>query len=279
MESELFEDVQKECVLRGLSEKTQAAYLGALAQLQKHFNKDVGLLTKEEIKSYLLYLIQERGLSQSSVTTVYSALKFYFKNLRHDNNMLDEIPRTKKPKRLPQVLAREEVKRLITSIENVKHKCILLTTYSAGLRVSEAAHLRVNDIDSRRMLIRVNQGKGRKDRYTILSPANLKWLRAYYRQYRPDEWLFTGYDRRRSISVRAVEAIFKNAKQKAMIAKDVSRHSLRHSFATHLVEAGIGIHHVQKLLGHSSIKTTTIYLHLAHPRLSDIGSPVDFPEL
>ena len=193
--------------------------------------------------------------------------------------MLDEIPRTKKPKRLPQVLAREEVKSLINSLENVKHKCILMTTYSGGLRVSETAHLRVSDIDSKRMMIRVNQGKGRKDRYTILSPANLKWLRDYYRQCRPGERLFPGYDKERPISVRTVEKIFDNAKHKARIAKDVTIHSLRHSFATHLVEAGIGIPHVQKLLGHSSITTTTIYLHLAHPKLCDMGSPIDFPEL
>jgi integrase/recombinase XerD len=275
----ILEEVLKECVLHGLSEKTRKSYLHALAHLQKHLGKNISALTKDDIKGYLLHLIQERRLSHSSVTIVYSALKFYFENVRHNKNMLDEIPRVKKPKRLPQVLAREEVKSLVNTLDNMKHKCILLTTYSAGLRVSETAHLRVSDIDSKRMLIRVNQGKGRKDRYTILSLANLKWLRMYYRQYRPGEWLFPGYDKRRSISVRAVETIFKNAKRKAMIEKDVTIHSLRHSFATHLVEAGIGIHQVQKLLGHRSIQTTTIYLHVARPKLCDMGLPIDFPEL
>ena len=226
MENNL-KEVRKELILHGLSEKTQMNYLQSLKQLQHYYGKSVGVLTKEEIKDYLFYLINTKQLSQSSITIVYSAARFYFKYLHGDKNLMEEIPRVKKQKRLPQVLAREEVKDLINSLHNIKHKCLLLTTYSGGLRVSETAHLLVSDIDSKRMVIRVNQGKGKKDRYTILSNANLKWLREYYRHYRPCSWLFPGYDKNRAIGTRTIQKVFDNAKQKAKITKDVTVHSLK----------------------------------------------------
>ena len=156
---------------------------------------------------------------------------------------------------------------------------MLLTIYSAGLRVSEAANLLITDIDSKRMLIKVNQGKGKKDRYTILSNANLKYLREYYKMYHPHKWLFNSHDRNKPISSRTIQHVFHKAKEGAGIKKDVSVHCLRHSFATHLIESGIDIHHIQKFLGHSSIKTTTIYLHLTHTKYIDVHNTLDFPEL
>ena len=190
------------------------------------------------------------------------------------------IPRTKQPRRrLPVVLARDEVKALLNNVDNVKHKSILLTIYSGGLRVSEAANLTVTDIDSKRMLIRVNQGKGKKDRYTILSNANLNNLRKYYKIYHPEKWLFYSYNINTPISTRTIQHVFHKAKEKAGIKKDVTVHSLRHSFATHLIESGVDIHHIQKFLGHSGIKTTTIYLHLTHTKYIDFHNILDFPDL
>ncbi|MGB7531357.1 MAG: tyrosine-type recombinase/integrase [Halobacteriota archaeon] len=164
-------------------------------------------------------------------------------------------------------------------MSNLKHKTILLTIYSGGLRVSEASRLRVSDIDSKRMLIRVNQGKGRKDRYTILSNANLKYLRAYYKAYRPETWLFNGWIKEKPIGIRTIQQVFYKAKEKAGIKKNVSVHSLRHSFATHLIESGMDIHQVQKFLGHSSIMTTTVYLHLKHNKNKGFHKVLDFPGL
>jgi site-specific recombinase XerD len=182
-------------------------------------------------------------------------------------------------KKLPQVLARDEVKALLRNTLNLKHKAILLTTYTGGLRVSEAARLRVSDIDSKRMLIRVNQGKRKKDRYTILSNVDLYFLRAYYKAYRPETWLFNSWTKDKPISARTIQQIFYKARDKAGIKKDVSVHSLRHSFATHLIESGTNIHQVQKFSGHSSIKTTTVYLHIKHDKSKEFHKLLDLPGL
>ena len=189
---------------------------------------------------------------------------------------MKKIPRVKREKKLPIVLDREEVQKLFTVIRNLKHRCILMTTYSAGLRISETAHLKITDIDSKRMLVKV-RGKGAKERYTLLSKVALETLRDYWKYYRPKEWLFHGNLPSNPISASSIQRIFKKAKQQAGIIKIATPHTLRHSFATHLLEAGVDLHHVQLLLGHRSPKTTTIYLHVTRKDLARIVSPLDLP--
>jgi len=278
--NDIFEKIKRELVIKGMSESTQKNYIRSIEQVSDYYHKCPSDLTSEEVKDYIYYLIKEKKASYACVNQVYCALKFYFEKVLDNKLIMERVPRTKFPRRrLPQVLARSEVKDLINSVKNLKHKCILLTIYSGGLRVSEASTLLVTDIDSKRMLIRVNQGKGKKDRYTILSNANLKYLRSYYKTYRPQKWLFHSFHKNIPIGTRTIQHVFHRAKDNAGIKKDVTVHSLRHSFATHLIESGIDIHHVQKFLGHSSIKTTTIYLHLTHNKYIDFHNSLDFPEL
>jgi integrase/recombinase XerD len=278
--NKFYEQFRKELVLSGLCEKTQDAYLRCLRKLDDHYIKPVETLTTGEIKDFLYFLIKEKCFSQEYINQIHAAATFFFNRILKKPDIMRGIPRVKVPrKKLPQVLARSEVKDIIGTINNLKHKCILLTTYSAGLRVSEVSKLLVTDIDSKRMLIRVNQGKGRKDRYTILSNTTLHYLRTYYKMYNPDKWLFPSYLNSKHISTRTIQHVFHKAKEKAGIKKNVSVHTLRHSFATHLIEAGIDIYHIQKLLGHSSIKTTTIYLHLRQNKTIDLHKSLDFPEL
>jgi site-specific recombinase XerD len=177
--------------------------------------------------------------------------------------------------KLPEILNPEEIRRLLAVTKNIKHKATLMVTYSAGLRVSETAALKLTDIDSDRMTIRVDQGKGKKDRYTILANNTLKFLRGYWRMYEPTHWLFEGQNPARHLNVSSIQRAFKASKEKACIRRNVTVHSLRHSFATHLLEQGTDIHIVQRLLGHSSIKTTTIYLHLTKESVTKVESPLD----
>ena len=276
----IYEQVERELVISGKSENTQKTYIRYIRQISDYYYKSPSNLTSEEVKNYIYHLIKEKNVSYSYINQAYYAFKFFFEKVTNNKLVMETIPRTKFPRRrLPQVFARSEVKDLINSVSNLKHKCILLTIYSGGLRVSEASTLLITDIDSKRMLIRVDQGKGKKDRYTILSNANLKYLRAYYKAYRPKTWLFNGCTQNRPISTRTIQEVFYKARDKAGIRKNVTVHSLRHSFATHLIESGTDIHHIQKFLGHSSIKTTTIYLHLKHNKYKDCHNLLDFPEL
>ena len=189
--------------------------------------------------------------------------------------MVDTIWYPKSKKKLPVVLDLSEVEALFSVTENLKHKAILMITYSSGLRISEAARLKISDIDGKRMMVWVQQGKGGKDRYTILSQTALECLRQYWREYRPKQWLFEGTKEDAPITVSSIHQIFHKAKKRAGIAKPASVHTLRHSFATHLIEAGTSLHHVQLLLGHRSPTTTTVYLHVSRLNLSQVASPLD----
>lgn len=207
----------------------------------------------------------------------YSALKFFYTTTLRQNWEILKIPRMKRSKKLPEILSRAEIKKLIDVMCNIKYKAMLTVIYSAGLRVSEAAHLKVADIDSKARTIKVCSGKGNKDRYTLLSENTLILLRQYYRIYRPKVWLFEGQDKNKHLTTGTFQCIFRNARIAAKIQKRVSIHSLRHSFATHLLEQGTDIHIVQKLLGHNNISTTTIYLHLKTTSLVKVVSPLDYP--
>jgi integrase/recombinase XerD len=260
--------------LKGYSLNTQSSYLKMVEGFAEYFRKSPERLGEIEIKQYLHYLVTE-DKSDSYINCTYSALKFLYQvTLKRDWNNF-RIPRTKVRKRLPEVLDASEINSLIQVTKNLKHRTILMTIYAAGLRVSEVANLRVSDIDSKRMQVRIQQGKGNKDRYTILSEVNLSQLRMYWNEYRPKIWLFPGSEPNKAISIRTIQKVFENSKIKAGIKKNVTVHSLRHSFATHLLESGTDIYHIQRLMGHSSAKTTSMYIHLKQEDLLKIKSPLD----
>lgn len=262
--------------LKGFSPKTQQSYLLCVKQFAQYYSQSPENLGNSEVKDFLSYLIKEKHASSSRVNQTYSALKFLYEKTLDRKWIMKKIPRVKKEKKLPTVLDREEVNTLFSVIHNLKHLSILMITYSSGLRISETAHLKVTDIDTKRMLVKV-QGKGAKERYTLLSQVTLETLRDYWKYYHPKEWLFPGNPPTKPISASSIQRIFKKAKHLSKITKAATPHTLRHCFATHLLEAGVDLHHVQLLLGHTSPKTTTIYLHVKRKDLARIISPLDLP--
>lgn len=271
----LREQMKGDLELRGLSRNTQEIYLNQVRDFSRYFNRSPLHLGEREIKEYLLYLIREKRASYSRVNQCYCALKFLYETTLKRKWVMEKVPCAKRERNLPAVLDREEVEALFSVIRNVKHRAILMLIYSSGLRVSEAARLRVSDIDSKRMVIRIRRGKGKKDRYSILSHVALEALREYWRVYRPTGWLFPSRFPGKPLTERSIQRTFKKAKALARIKKPVSINTLRHTFATHLLEAGTDIHHIQLLLGHKSPKTTTIYLHVSQKELIRIVSPLD----
>jgi len=271
----LREQMKMDLKLKGYSPKTQAAYLGYMKNFVRYFGRSPAKMGEKEIREYLYHLVTEKDLGDSSINSAYSALKFFYKTTLGRDWNVAKIPRRKTEKRLPVVLDGSEIKQLFAVTTNLKHRALLMTTYSAGLRVSETAHLKVSDVDSKRMQLLVAQGKGKKDRYALLSPVTLNLLRDYWRQYRPFSWLFPGRLPERPISTRSIQKVFEKAKRKAGIKKPATVHTLRHSFATHLLEAGTDIYRVQKLMGHTSPKTTAIYIHLRRQDLLKVVSPLD----
>lgn len=271
---ELLIDIDKQLTLRGYSTKTRKAYLGHIRRLSLKYNKHPEELTNEELQRYLLYLINKDEKSNSYANQAVSALKFLY-NVVLNRTLEVDLPRPKKEKTLPDVLSQEEVIKILKMIENDKHRAILCLVYSSGLRVSEVVRLKTEDIDSSRMMIHIRQAKGKKDRYVILSEVALQELRKYIKKYPTNDWLFPGGNEGKHLTERSVQKVFENAKNKAKIKKKVSVHSLRHSFATHLLEGGIDLRYIQELLGHNSIKTTEIYTHISKKDISRIKSPLD----
>jgi len=269
------EQMQRDMVLRNLSPKTQYLYHLAARGLEEHFHKPPDQLNENDVKSFLHAIVTDRKLSQSTLKISYSALRFLYETTLGKGWVIDKIPYPKTVKALPHVLDKNDVWKIIEATVNLRQKAMLMVTYSAGLRASETARLRITDIDSTRMMIRVEQGKGNKDRYTLLSQIALEALREYWKEYRPKVWLFPGQNPENYVSVSYIQVGFKRAKTKAGISKPASCHTLRHSFATHLLEAGVDLHTIQVLLGHSSIRTTTIYLHVSKKNLAKIVSPLD----
>lgn len=232
-------------------------------------------LSEDDVRDYLLDLIKNKERSHSYVNQALSAIKFLYESVVKQGKIVINIPRAKKEKKLPEVLSRQDVLRIMGKVDNNKHKAILFLIYSAGLRVGEVVKLRPEDIDSERKLIHVKQGKGRKDRYTVLSDIALSALREYLKKYKPEQWLFPGNVEDKHITERTVQRIFEKAREKSGIRKSVSVHTLRHSFATHLLEAGTDLRYIQELLGHSSSKTTEIYTHVSKSSIEKIQSPLD----
>ncbi len=270
----LKEQMTRDLQLRGITPRIQKKYLREVTNLANYFGKSPEELGEEEVKEYLSYMLEERKLSRGTYRTYVAGIKFLYRTTLNRAEVVEKIRYPKAQKKLPVVLDLAEVKALLAVTENLKHRALLTITYSAGLRVSETAKLRVTDIDSKRMMVRVQQGKGGKDRYSILSQTALELLRRYWRQYRPKEWLFEG-QKGTPMCYTAIRNIFFDAKKRAGITKPASPHTLRHSFATHLIEAGTSLHHVQLLLGHRSPTTTTVYLHVSKMNLAQVCSPLD----
>lgn len=248
--------------LKGYSPATIKSYVNMVAAYARHVGKSPDLTDCEDVRAFLLYLLQDRGGSVSHLSQAYSALKLLFVKVLGREDCGDKIPRPKRPRALPAVMSVEEVESLIRSLVNIKHRSMLQVLYGTGLRVSELAGLRIGDIDSDRKVITVRHGKGGKDRQVPLPPTLLERLREYWKLYRPKEFLFENSRTGAPLSVRSVQAVFEQAKKASGITKKISAHSLRHSYATHLLEAGTDLLSIRNQLGHSNISTTTVYLHL-----------------
>lgn len=265
------EDLQ----LRGFSPHTQKEYLMRVTLFARYFGKLPDKLGEKEVKEYFLYLVTDKHASYGVLNMTYCALKFIYTVTLGRPWEVEKIPRLKRPVKMPVILDKGEVRRLIALTENLKHKAILMMAYSSGLRISEVAHLKVGDIDTARMTVLVRQGKSKKDRYTILSKAALGTLTQYHEAYKPASWLFPGATPGRPITESSIGCVMRAAKKRAGIMKRATIHTLRHSFATHLLEQGTDIRSVQSLLGHRSIMTTVVYLHVSPKSLSRVTSPLD----
>ena len=258
----LRERMDQEMVLRGQANGTREAYLAAVVDIAKHYRRSPDQLSEQGVQGHLLHLIEERKLAWSSTNQVACAVSFLFRVTLKRSQATFELPRRKAPAKLPEILSREEVRQLLAASHNLKHRALLTTAYAAGLRLAEVCSLKSADVDSARMMLRVECGKGAKDRYTLLSPQLLELLRLYWRAHRPGLWLFPSRDGSRPIDTSQVHRMYHAAKRRAGITKAGGIHSLRHAFATHLLEAGVDVHTIQRLLGHGHLSTTARYFHL-----------------
>jgi len=275
----LREKMIEEMKLRNFSHRTEQSYVSAMVGLVKHYRRSPDQLTQDEIRSYLLHL-KERGLSPSSRNVAISGMKFFYHQMLGWNDKQLFIPPRKRSWQLPEVLGHKEVERLLLAATKRRDRCLLMTAYATGLRVSELVRLKVSAIDGERMMVRMEQGKGRKDRYTILSQRLLSELRSYWKEHRSPIWLFPNR-KGGSISIDYAQRIYNWAKQKAQIHKGKGIHTLRHCFATHLLEAGVDLVTIKTLLGHNSLQSTQRYLQIRQPKLTATANPLDllrFPD-
>ena len=265
------EDLQ----LRGYSLNTRRAYLQCVREFVRYFNRPPDQLSLDHIRRYQVHLTQVRKVSWSRFNQTVAALRFFYCNTLKRDWDVKHIPYQRKACALPEVLSVEEVAAILGAVQSLKHRALLMSIYAGGLRTSELLHLRPSDVDAGRMVVRIEQGKGRKDRYVPLSCHLLAVLREYSKIARDSVWLFPGRDPRKPLTRVAVSKIFTQARQAVGIAKKVSPHSLRHAFATHLLERGTNLRVIQMLLGHRSLRTTEIYTHVARNFLQDTPSPLD----
>jgi site-specific recombinase XerD len=263
--------------LKNLSKHSQKAYLAAVSGLAKHYHKSPQKITKHMIEDYLLYLKNDKGNAPNSCACVLTGLRFFYNNVTAQHIRIDYRAR-KKVRKLPCVLTQSEIWRIICAPKNLKHRLMLMTTYSAGLRASEVIALKPKHIESNKMLIKVEAGKGGKDRYSLLSTRLLKELRHYYKKYKSKTYLFASsykHKKGQPLSYESLRCIYEKARNKAGVKTGAGIHTLRHSFATHLLEAGFDIRKIQVLMGHARLSTTMIYLHVSRETLSKIPSPLD----
>jgi integrase/recombinase XerD len=270
-----YDMMDRELRIRGVAEGTRESYLRCMSCFVRHFMRPPDELGAEEVKQYQLFLTKERHLSRGSFNVHVGAIRFFYRHVLTAAWRVEQITFQRPNRRLPVVLSGNEVLVLLDAVTNSKHRAILMTLYAAGLRIGEALRLRTADIDSGRMMIRVQEGKGRRDRYVMLSVALLETLRCYWREQRPDPLLFPARNSSRPITRSSFEKVFSRARERAGIHKHVTPHSLRHSFATHLLERGVNIRVIQRLLGHRSLRSTEIYTHVAENYVRDTVSPLD----
>jgi site-specific recombinase XerD len=261
--------------VRNLSPNTQQLYIDRVAKFARYFGKSPELLGPEDVRAYQVYLIHQKRASSSMLQQTVCALRFLYRNTLGKEWALPYIPAPKREKKLPVVLSQEEVSRFLDNLPNLKHRALIITAYATGMRVSEVVSLRAADIDSGRMMIRVEQGKGRKDRYVMLSPNLLELLRAYWKVARPADWLFPGQRPGTHLTAKRALQVCIKAGAAAGLTKRATVRALRHSFATHLLEAGANIRVIQVLLGHRSLRTTAKYTHVSRETICSISSPLD----
>ena len=275
--TELRQRMDDAMVLRGFALRTRETYLACVSGLANHYHCSPERLNAEQVQTYLLHLIQERKLAYASVNQAASACRFLFGNVLRQRKIWLDIPMAKVPKRLPVVLSRQDVRALFAACTTLRGRTVLMTTYAAGLRVSEVCALQVGDIESApdRMCIKVRQGKGGQDRYTLLSPRLLELLRLYYRAHRPGSWLFSNKRGDGPMADQNAQRLYYATCDRAGLKAAAGIHTLRHSFATHLLESGVDLHTIQRLLGHGHISTTMRYLHLAQSHLTRTTSPLE----
>ena len=266
----MIEDMQ----VRNLSPVTQRCYLHAVAKFARHFNRSPDRLGLAHIRTYQIHLTVT-GISWAGFNVAVCALRFFYGTTLGRTAIVERIPYARKRRQLPVILSAEEVVRFFAAVPNLKHRVALMTAYAAGLQVSEVMRLKLADIDSSRMLIRVDQGKGGRDRYIMLSPQLLVVLRAYWRETRPVHWLFPGQDESRPLDPSVLQWACRKARAAASLGKPVTVHTLRHSFATHLLEAGTDIRIIQVLLGHRDLSTTARYTQVAATTIGNTASPFD----
>ena len=270
------EQLVQQLKLKAYSISTIRTYRNEFLQLlQLLKNNSVNKLTPDDLKRYMVYAMEKAGISENTAHSRLNALKFYFEQVLGQEKFFWEIPRPKKKMILPKVISEEKILKGLLAVENLKHKTLLLLAYSAGMRVSEVIQLKLTDINSDRMQITINEAKGKKDRVVTLSETILLLLRDYYKEYKPKKWLFEGQYPGEHYSARSAQSIFKDAYKNLQLPSTASFHSLRQSYATHLLENGTDITYIQKLLGHNDIKTTLRYTHVSNKDIGKIESPLD----
>jgi len=267
--------MDNDLLVRGMAARTRETYLAAVTRLARHYHRPPDQLSLQEVQAYLIHMLREEHLAWSTCSIAVHAFRFLYHTTLGRPESTFTIPGPKQPQRLPEILSLAEVRRVIESAANRKQRALLATTYGAGLRVSEVVRLQLHHLDAARMCLRVEQGKGGKDRDTLLSPRLLAELRAYWRAYRPAVWLFPGRDGDRPLDVSTAQKIYYTAKLKAGITKRGGIHALRHAFATHLLEAGTDLHTIQRLLGHGHLGTTMRYFQLSRRTVLKTTSPLD----
>jgi len=261
--------------VRHLSGRTEEAYLHAVSQLYKHYERSPDRLDRDEVVGFLEHCVTQRQLSRSTVNVYFQACRFLYEQVLGGDRLRFRLPRRARPKTRPQILSPEECHKLINAPANLKHKALLHMVYGSGLRVSEVVRLLPKHIESDRMMVYVDSGKGAKDRYTLLSQGSLEVLRDYWRHERPAHWLFPGHSGEGPLTVGSAQQIYYSALRKSGVRRIGGIHTLRHCFATHLMEQGMDIYALQRLLGHTGIKTTAHYMHVRQERLLKIVSPLD----
>jgi integrase/recombinase XerD len=264
----------RELELQRKSPRTIQAYVAAVADLTKYYRRSPEGIDIEEIRQFLHHLITQRRVAYSTCNQKLAGIRFFYRYVLRQEQFDLRVP-ARRSGRLPEPLSRDEVRRLIEATRTPKHRALLMTAYGAGLRVGELVSLQLQHLHSDRMLIRVDQGKGHKDRYTLLSPGLLDALRHYWRQYRPQRWLFPDAKGTRPLPVGTAQKVFYGAKDRSGIEHGLGIHSLRHSFATHLMEAGVSLPVIQRLMGHAHLNTTAKYLHVTSKHLTSVRSPLD----